>query len=206
VWLHVSDKLYQTLPLYSFLKTKGVYVYAKDINIDSKSAQIVAESEIKNDYSVATNFQYEVEIKDLDGKNIKLFKGPETSIQPGEIKVVSASASVNNLNFWSWGYGYLYTVSTRIKLDGKVVDEVNTVTGFRKAEFKNGTVYLNDRALVMKGYAQRTSNEWPALGMSVPPWLSDYSNNLMVESNANLVRWMHITPWKRMWNLAIEWD
>ena len=33
--------------------------------------------------------------------------------------------------------------------------------------------------------------------MSVPAWLSDYSNGLMVEDNANLVRWMHITPWKQ---------
>ena len=29
-------------------------------------------------------------------------------------------------------------------------------------------------------------------------WLSDYSNHLMVEGNANLVRWMHVTPWKQM--------
>ena len=49
----------------------------------------------------------------------------------------------------------------------------------------------------MKGYAQRTSNEWPAVGMSIPAWLSDYSNDLMVKSNGNLVRWMHITPWKQ---------
>ncbi len=35
------------------------------------------------------------------------------------------------------------------------------------------------------------------LGNAVPPWLSDFSNRLMVESNANLVRWMHITPWKQ---------
>ncbi|MGB8191361.1 MAG: DUF4982 domain-containing protein, partial [Chitinophagaceae bacterium] len=47
------------------------------------------------------------------------------------------------------------------------------------------------------GYAQRTSNEWPAVGLSVPAWLSDYSNGLMVKSNGNLVRWMHITPWKQ---------
>lgn len=44
---------------------------------------------------------------------------------------------------------------------------------------------------------QRTSNEWPAVGMSVPAWLSDYSNGLMVESNANMVRWMHVIPWKQ---------
>ncbi|HEY1021061.1 MAG TPA: DUF4982 domain-containing protein, partial [Flavisolibacter sp.] len=46
-------------------------------------------------------------------------------------------------------------------------------------------------------YAQRTSNEWPAVGLSVPAWLSDYSNGLMVESGGNLVRWMHIAPWKQ---------
>ncbi len=50
---------------------------------------------------------------------------------------------------------------------------------------------------LLKGYAQRTTNEWPALGLSVPPWLSDFSNALMVESGASLVRWMHVTPWKQ---------
>jgi hypothetical protein len=197
VWMHVTDKLYQTLPLHAFLKTTGVYIYPKDFNIRNKTATIVAESEVRNEYSTAKTFQYEVEIKDLDGKTVKVYNGGQTTIQPGETKMVSASSPVSNLNFWSWGYGYLYTVSTRLKVEGKPVDEVDTKTGFRKAEFKNGMVYLNDRVIMMHGYAQRTSNEWPALGMSVPPWLSDYSNDLMVESGGNLVRWMHITPWKQ---------
>jgi hypothetical protein len=78
-----------------------------------------------------------------------------------------------------------------------VIDSVTTRTGFRKTEFRNGLFKLNDRTLQIKGYAQRTTNEWPALGNAVPPWLSDYSNRLMIESNANLVRWMHVTPWKQ---------
>ena len=90
-----------------------------------------------------------------------------------------------------------YDVSTTIKIDGKEVDTVKTKTGFRKTDFSNGLFKLNDRTLHLKGYAQRTSNEWVALGASVPAWLSDYSNGLMVESNANLVRWMHVTPWKQ---------
>ena len=49
----------------------------------------------------------------------------------------------------------------------------------------------------MKGYAQRTSNEWPAVGRSVPAWLSDYSNGLVVKGNGNLVRRMQDTPWKQ---------
>ena len=79
----------------------------------------------------------------------------------------------------------------------KPVDVVTTTTGFRKTAFKNGMIYLNDRVIMVHGYAQRTSNEWPAIGLSVPAWMSDYSNGLMVESGGNLVRWMHITPWKQ---------
>ena len=82
-------------------------------------------------------------------------------------------------------------------MNSQIVDSVGTRTGFRKTEFGNGLFKLNDRTLQIKGYAQRTTNEWPALGNAVPAWLSDYSNRLMVESNANLVRWMHVTPWKQ---------
>ena len=109
----------------------------------------------------------------------------------------SVSTEIDGLHFWSWGYGYLYTVKTSLWVDGRKVDEVATRTGFRKTRFGKGMIWLNDRVIQMKGFAQRTSNEWPGVGMSVPAWLSDYSNGLMVEDNANLVRWMHITPWKQ---------
>jgi len=197
VKLHVMGKVYQTLPLYTTLKTTGTYIYAKSFDIPGKSALISAESEIKNETSVAQDMQYEVEIKDAEGKTVKVFNSAPQSVPAGATTVIHAEAQVVGLNFWSWGYGYLYAVTTRLKVNGVVADELTTKTGFRKAEFKNGMVYLNDRVLMMKGYAQRTSNEWPAIGLSVPPWLSDYSNRLMVESNANLVRWMHITPWKQ---------
>jgi len=197
VRLHVAGKLYQTLPLYSTLKTTGNYIYAKDININGKSASIAVESQVKNENNETKSVQLEVELKDADGKIIKTYNSVLQSIKAGETTTLKATSLVNGLNFWSWGYGYLYTITTRLKVNGNTVDELATKTGFRKGEYKNGMVYLNDRVLMMKGYAQRTSNEWPAIGLSVPAWLSDYSNQLMVESNANLVRWMHITPWKQ---------
>jgi hypothetical protein len=49
VWLHVTDKLYQTLPLYSNLGTTGVYVYAADIRVQARSALLHAESEVRNE-------------------------------------------------------------------------------------------------------------------------------------------------------------
>lgn len=197
VYLHVTPGVYQTLPLYSDLKTTGVYIYADDFNISAKSANIHAESEVKNELSTTQQVAYEVTLKDIKGTVIKTFNGATTSIAPGETKTVQASTRVNGLNFWSWGYGYLYDVQTTLKIDGKALDIVNTKTGFRKTAFEKGMIYLNDRVIMVHGYAQRTSNEWPAIGQSVPAWLSDYSNGLIVEGNGNLVRWMHITPWKQ---------
>jgi beta-galactosidase len=197
IWLHITDKLYQTLPLYSFLGTTGVYIYTQDFDIAGKTAKITAETQVENEYPAAKTIQYEVIIEDLDGKVIKTMDGGKTTIAAGEIKIIKVQDVVKNLNFWSWGYGYLYNVYTILKMDGKAIDIVKTRTGFRKTEFANGMVKLNDRVIQIKGYAQRTTNEWPAVGLSVPPWLSDFSNRLMIESNGNTVRWMHITPWKQ---------
>jgi beta-galactosidase len=197
VYLHVTEPLYQTLPLYSALGTTGVYVYAQDFDVASHSATLTAESEVRNESEQARTFRYQATITDLGGQVVKTLTGEPTTLAPGETKVVRASGRATRLHFWSWGYGYLYDVATALQVEGRPTDVVHTRTGFRKTEFAKGLIKLNDRVLMVHGYAQRTSNEWPAVGMSVPPWLSDYSNGLMVEGNANLVRWMHITPWKQ---------
>ena len=184
--------------MYSSLKTTGVYIYATDFDIKGRKATIHAESEIKNDSPEKRNFSYRVTLTDTDGNEIKTFNGGNISLNPGEIKTAKASAEVDNLHFWSWGYGYLYTVKTTLTDSrNRVFDEVSTRTGFRKTYFGEGKIRLNDRVIQMKGYAQRTSNEWPAVGISVPAWLSDYSNYLVVAGNGNLIRWMHVTPWKQ---------
>jgi len=197
VVLHVMDKLHQTLPLYSNLKTTGVYVYAEDFDIAGRAATVTAESQVQNEYAEPRTFSYEVTVADAAGHVVKKMDGGMMTLQAGELKTVSASARLAKLNFWSWGYGALYDVTTTLKVDGKVVDSVVTRTGFRKTEFGHGMVKLNDRTIDLRGYAQRSTDEWPGVGSSVPPWMSDFSEGLMVQSGANLVRWMHVTPWKQ---------
>lgn len=197
VWLHITDKLYQTLPLYSNLQTTGVYVYATDIQVQNRKAVITAESEVRNEHEAPFEVTYEVCICDNAGNVISTFRNKPSLVGPGETITLKASEKLENIHFWSWGYGYLYTVKTRLIVDDKVIDEVITKTGFRKTRFKEGKVWLNDRVLQLKGYAQRSSNEWPGVGLSVPAWMSDYSNGMLVEHNANFFRWMHVTPWKQ---------
>ena len=198
VYLHVTDRLYQTLPLYSNLGTTGTYIYASDFDIPNHKAVIHAESQVKNEDSTPRSFTLFAKVLDAEGKEVAHFNGDRITMQPGETRIVKIQEEVKGLHFWSWGYGYLYTVKTLLKADnGSKIDDVITRTGFRKTKFADGKIWLNDRVLMMHGYAQRTSNEWPGVGISVPAWLSDYSNDLMVKSNGNLVRWMHVTPWKQ---------
>ena len=208
VYLHVTDRLYQTLPLYSDLGTTGTYIYATDFDIPNHKAVIHAESQVRNEDSRARTFIFSVRVIDADGKEVAQFRGNPVTMQPGETRIVKAHQAVSGLHFWSWGYGYLYSVETSLlpnvatplpirEGQGGGSDKVTTRTGFRKTRFGDGKIWLNDRVLMVHGYAQRTSNEWPGVGISVPAWLSDYSNALMVESGANLVRWMHVTPWKQ---------
>lgn len=205
VWLHLTGDVYQTLPLYSNLGTTGTYIYGKDYDISGHAATICVESQVMNVSANDVTTALNVVINDKDGKEVARFHGADATIPAGKSIILSAEKRVSGLHFWSWGYGYLYEVIT--SLDGNhkpqtsnfkpQSDVVVTRTGFRKTEFKDGMVYLNDRVIMMHGYAQRTSNEWPGVGMSVPAWLSDYSNDLIVKSGGNLVRWMHVTPWKQ---------
>ncbi len=197
VLLHITGRLHQTLPLYSNLHTTGVYVYAQDFDIPGRSATVTAESQVMNECAGPKTFSYETRITGPDGKLVKTIDGGETTIGAGETRTVRASARVSNLHFWSWGYGFLYDVATTLKVDGKPVDTVVTRTGFRKTEFDHGMVKLNDRVIHLKGYAQRSTDEWPGVGCSVPPWMADFTEGMMVEGNASLVRWMHVTPAKQ---------
>ena len=198
VWLHVMQSdVYQTLPLYSNLQTTGVYVYATGHDVKARSAVIHAESEVKNDSQVPQTVSYKVVVSERGGRQIAAFAGENVTVEPGKTAVCRASQKVGGLHFWSWGYGFLYDVTTSLVVEGKAIDNTVTTTGFRKTAFKDGMVSLNDRVLHLKGFAQRSTNEWPAVGISIPAWMSDYSNRLVLGCNGNLFRWMHVTPMKQ---------
>lgn len=197
VWLHLKGDVYQTLPLYSNLGTTGTYVYATDFNVPRKTATVHVESQVINASATPQRARLDVEVCDAEGRTVARYSGSTQTLAAGDTATLTAHKKLSGLHFWSWGYGYLYTVTSRLTVGGKTLDETPIRTGFRQTRFGEGKVWLNGRVLQMKGYAQRSSNEWPAVGVDVPAWISDFSNDLMVQGNANLVRWMHITPSKQ---------
>lgn len=198
LFLHRVPATHQTLPLLSSLGTTGIYIYATDIDTQERTLTINAESQVLNTESNACELTLCVSVQDIDGKEVARFEGKPTTLTSGSKQILTARGKLSNANLWSWGYGYLYTVRTSLRdSKGKEIDPVMTRTGFRKTRYAEGKIWLNDRVMMVHGYAQRTSNEWPALGMSVPAWMSDLSNSMIVESGGNIVRWMHVCPWKQ---------
>jgi beta-galactosidase len=116
----------------------------------------------------------------------------------GQTETFQASGPLANARFWSPDDPYMYDVYTILAVDGKVVDVNKVHTGFRKEEMRGGAgkggVYVNDKFVYLKGYAQRSTNEWAGLGQAYPDWMHDFNAELMKASHANYVRWMHISP------------
>ncbi|MDP9050771.1 MAG: DUF4982 domain-containing protein [Acidobacteriota bacterium] len=200
VWLHVTSKVHQTLPLYYGLESQGVYVHASNFDIVRKTADVTVDAEVHNASGDRATVGLSVAIIDHSGRVRAQFDGDPVDMVDGEKSVQSATGSLKEARFWSTDDPHLYDVYTILKVDGKIVDVNRIETGFRKTEFKGGVgkggVYINDKFVYLKGFAQRSADEWVAVGGGYPDWMHDFTAKLIRECHGNYMRWMHIAPQK----------
>ncbi|MCR5605674.1 MAG: hypothetical protein K6F69_02505 [Treponema sp.] len=222
VILHTRGLIYQTLPLYSNLKTTGNYITAKDFDFSKGTATISVDAEIRNESDSGKNITLEVFVEDSNGEVKAHFKKEENvdvakdkgvafltvvpqdayaektspvSIETVDVSHIKAEGKAEKIKFWSPEEPYLYTVRTLLKDGDIVLDEERRITGFREIAYdeSRGGLLINGKNIYLKGYAQRSTNEWAVIGVA-PDWLTDYDMQLVRESNANYIRWMHVSP------------
>ncbi len=220
--LYVKPMLYQTLPLYSNMKTTGNYVYATDFDITGHKAVVNVKAEIRNETGIDKEVTLKTDVVDMKGNLVASFETKGTvpaakdkgvtfkTVVPNdaydenpqptptdtvEVTYITNSALVSNLNFWSPDSPHLYDVYTSIIENGKAIDVNKITTGFRKVEYdiNDGGLMINERYVWLTGYAQRSTNEWAVIGVA-NDWLTDIDMQLVKESNANFIRWMHVAP------------
>lgn len=80
VWLHVTDQIYQTLPLFSNLGTTGTYIYGYDYDVPTGTATLHAESEVRNETDKDAVMGYNVTVIDNDGQQVAQFKGQRVTV------------------------------------------------------------------------------------------------------------------------------
>ena len=198
IWLHLTGKIYQTLPLYENLKTTGIYIYGANFDIKNKICDVNIESQVRNESGGQQPIILSAVVVDADGKVCAKFSSDALDLVSGGTEIFSANGELTNANFWSDKTPDLYDVYCTLTVNDKVVDVQKIRTGFRKAEFKGGVgtggVYINDKFVWLTGYSQRSSDEWAGLGEAYPDWMHDYNAALVRSTHANYIRWMHISP------------
>ena len=182
VRLYVKNSIYQTLPLYSNLKTKGTYVYATDIDVKAKSAVIHVEAEVRNETNQDRDLYIEAVLVDHEQQVITKFASPITNVAaaqdtdeeyltvvpvdayeenpaPTDISsrdstVIKAEARVEGLRLWS-RISPTCTSLFHLKAGDEVLDTRNHHR-FPKARWggRDGGVFINDKFYWLTGYAQ----------------------------------------------------
>ena len=194
VILHVTDKVYQTLPLYRNLGTAGTYIYPANIDTLNKSATVNIEPEVKNDTAAPQTVTCASTVVDAAGNAVLTESSQPQTIAAGAVGTFKMSGNLAKAHLWRPDYPYLYKVYTATSVDGKVTDVQEITTGFRKITFTAAAgLLVNGRQVFLKGYAPRTSMEWPCVGVPVD-WMQDLDFKLMGEDNGNFCRPMHIAP------------
>lgn len=189
VFLHIKDKLHITLPLYSFLKTQGTYVYASDIT--DEQAVVTVEAEVVNEHETSKQVVFIAEILDHDGRVIQTME-TNRLLQAGETLMFKTSDVLKNPHRWSPQYPYLYTVRTTLSTNGNTTDSVDTPLGIRTFEFTfDQGFFINGNQVKLKGWGQRPTNEWAGLGAAYPNWMHGFIFKQMKEAGGNMIRWGH---------------
>lgn len=84
-----------------------------------------------------------------------------------DVTKIKATENLTNLKFWSDVSPNLYTVYTYLKENGETIDAQKTVTGFREVKYdKDKDLQINGETVYLRGYAQRSTNEWEAIGVA----------------------------------------
>jgi beta-galactosidase len=189
VYLHVTDPLHVTLPLYAHLQTEGVYAWVQSLTKERVMVGITAEVENSRTNAADTIIQFS--LVDHDGQIVGQAT-EKTTLRAGEKCKVSSKLEVSNPQLWEPGYPYVYQVRVTVISGGTTCDVTESPFGIRNFRFDVATgFWINGHPLKLHGWGQKPTQEWAGLGAAIPDWLHDFTSRLMQDAGGNFIRWGH---------------
>src|SRR5262249_13762035 len=132
VYLHVTDPLHISLPLYSNLKTLGPYVYSTEIS--SKSANVHCEIPVQNGRKTSEMVEASVEIFARDGKSLLVLKDFKP-LPAGDNATFVVEGTLTDPQLWEPAYPYLYKAVCSLKTSSQSTDTTEVQFGIRSVRF-----------------------------------------------------------------------
>lgn len=189
--LHVTDRLHIALPLHSFLRTEGPYVYARDIT--AASARIGIEVPVRNTRSAAARFTIVATVRDAEGA-VQLELQQPAELAAGADGKFTLAGVLAEPRLWEPDYPHVYSVAIELRADdGAAIDRATVPLGVRHIAWSaQSGLRVNGASLKLHGWGQKPTQEWPGLGAALPDWLHHHTLALMRGAGGNFVRWGHV--------------
>jgi beta-galactosidase len=178
---------------------RDVFMYARN-PIHIRDIQIIAD--LVNDYkngqlNISLDFlnnsdpslkNYNASFELLDSSGVSVSK---KSVSLGDsVNYKKVVFKLNDPKKWSAEEPNLYTlITTLTDNNGKVIEVIPQKTGFRKVEIKDGVLYVNGKAVLIKGVNRHEMD--PFTGQVISRERMEQDVRIMKENNINAVRTSH---------------
>ncbi|MDE3184384.1 MAG: DUF4981 domain-containing protein [Bacteroidota bacterium] len=178
---------------------RDVYMYARN-KVHIRDVQIIPDLTdnykngnlnisldfLNNNDPALKNYKASFELLDATGKTIKKKSVSLTD----SVKFKNVNIYLKDPNKWTAETPYLYTVlTTLMDKRGKVIEVIPQKTGFRKVEIKDGALYVNGKAILIKGVNRHEMD--PITGQVISKERMEQDVRIMKENNINAVRTSH---------------
>ncbi|MGZ3847325.1 MAG: malectin domain-containing carbohydrate-binding protein, partial [Flavisolibacter sp.] len=135
----------------------GVHIW-NDTTVDTKSAQVFLETEIKNYSNTGKVITVTNRLINRHGATVTQISSTK-QIGKGEGTIIKQNPpAINNARLWSLDDPYLYTLVTEISEKGKIVDRITTPYGIRWVSWPIGKsskqFLLNGKPVFINGIAE----------------------------------------------------
>ncbi len=166
VYLYVMDKTHVTLPLYSNLKTSGVYARASTVT--NTSAAVAIDAEVMNEDTAAKTVDFSAKVTDAQGTEV-LTLTDQQMVAAGKSVVFAKTGMVMNPKLWEPGNPHVYRVQVTLKSAGTTLDVTSVPLGLRYWKFDLTSGFtLNGKHVKLHGWGQKPTNSWAGLGAATP--------------------------------------
>ncbi|WP_343639931.1 beta-galactosidase GalA [Roseateles sp.] len=179
VWLTQTDPLH-VAPWGTFVRTA----------LKGQQAEVAIDTTVRNDAGTAASFTLEHELRDPEGRVVARARTPARQAAADASVTTAATLRVTQPRLWSLETPQRYTMTTRVRRDGQVVDHYDTPFGIRTLRFDpNEGFFLNGRPVKLHG--ANNHQDHAGIGIALPDALHDARLKMLKAMGVNAIRSAH---------------
>jgi len=164
--------------------------------VSAKEAVVKVSAEVVNRSNRLAYVSLQFDVTTADGKVVASGvekKRPPMRLEPNQTGTLALEVAVAKPQLWNIGRGSLYRAVTRIRANGKSVDEETVPFGIREFHFDPATgFWLNGKNFKIKGAC--IHHDGGAFGAAVPLAVWEYRLNELRKLGVNAIRTAHNPP------------